>query len=62
MWLDRVLGTKPIFVVVFVVAAGPLSLYLIYRLTTAATSRLKSDLPANLGQRNYQSDERGDDE
>jgi hypothetical protein len=62
IWLDRQFGTKPIFTILLVVGAGPLSLYLVYRLTTAATSRMKSDLPAGRGKRIDQFDERGDDE
>lgn len=62
LWLDRVFGTKPVFTVLFIVAAGPLSLYLVYRLTMAATSRLKGDLPASRGGQMKPSDEGGDDE
>ena len=62
LWLDRVFGTKPVFTVLFIVAAGPLSLYLVYRLTIAATSRLKTDFPAYRGGRIIPPDEGGDDE
>ncbi len=62
LWLDSVLNTKPVLTIILVVAAGPLSLYLVYRLTIMATSRLKTGLPANRGQRINQNDERGEDE
>ena len=62
LWLDRVFGTKPVFTVLFIVAAGPLSLFLVYRLTMAATSRLKTDLSASRAGRVKPSDEGGDDE
>jgi NADH:ubiquinone oxidoreductase subunit H len=62
LWLDSVLDTKPIMTIVFVVASGPLSLFLVYRLTRAATSRMRFDQPANQARRFNQINELGDDE
>ncbi len=62
IWLDRVFATKPIFTVLFIVAVGPLSLYGVYRLTVAVTSRLNTDLPAQRGGRVDSSEEGGDEE
>jgi len=61
-WLDRQLGTRPIFTILLVVAAGPISLYLVYRMTTAAISRMNPTLPARQGQSNRTFDEGGEDE
>ena len=61
IWLDRALGTKPVFTVALIVAAGPISLYGVYRLTTGALSRMTPSLPARQGKtKNY--DEGGEDE
>jgi len=49
MWLDRLLGTKPVFTVALIVAAGPISLYGVYRFTTGALSRMTPALPPRQG-------------
>jgi F0F1-type ATP synthase assembly protein I len=61
-WLDRQLDTKPVFMILFVVASGPISLYVIYRMTIAATSRMNPVLPARQGQSNKTFDQGGEDE
>lgn len=62
LWLDRVLGTKPTVTIVLLVASVPISLYIIYRLTTAATSRMKPTPPFQQGKVPRKFDEGGDDE
>ncbi len=62
LWLDRLLDTKPIFTILLIVIAGPISLYLVYRVTIAATSRMNPMLPAKQGQSNRKIHEGGEDE
>ena len=61
VWLDRVLGTKPIFTVALIVAAGPISLYGVYRFTTGALTRMTASLPARKGKMKHYHDG-GEDE
>src|SRR5512147_781875 len=61
--LDRLLGTKPIFTVALIVAAGPISLYLIYRFASSALSRMAPPLPTRQGRmKRYEEDEGGNEE
>jgi F0F1-type ATP synthase assembly protein I len=62
LWLDRTFGTKPLFIILLVVAAGPISLYAVYRITTAAISRIKPVLPPTPGAGWNKTNEGGDDE
>jgi magnesium-transporting ATPase (P-type) len=63
LWLDREFDTKPLFTILLVVAAGPVSLYLVYRITTSAVARIKPLLPVQStdSAKSYQ-DEGGNDE
>jgi len=61
MWLDRVLNTRPAFTIGLVVVSGPCSLYVIYRLTTQATKRMKPSAIAQTGKATRY-DEGGEDE
>ena len=61
IWLDRVLGTKPVFTVALIVAAGPVSLYGVYRFATGMLSRMAPTLPARQGKLK-QYDEGGEEE
>jgi hypothetical protein len=61
IWLDRVLGTKPVFTVALIIAAGPISLFGVYRLATGALSRMTPTLPARQGKLKQQ-DEGGEEE
>lgn len=62
LWLDRQLGTGSIFTILLIVAAGPVSLYVVYRATKATISRMKPILPVQPGQGRKQTDEEGEDE
>ena len=62
LWLDRQLGTRSIFTILLIVAAGPVSLYVVYRVTMAIISRMKPMLPAQPGRGRKQTDEGGEDE
>jgi len=62
LWLDRQLGTRPLFTILLVVAAGPVSLYVVYRATNATISRMKPIVPAQPGQGKKPTDEGGEDE
>ncbi len=41
IWLDRYLGTKPLFIIVFLVSSVPVTLFLMFRVVRAATSHIK---------------------
>jgi hypothetical protein len=60
--LDRLLGTKPIFTVAMIVAAGPVSLYLVYRFASAALSRMAPHLPPRQGKMKRYDEEGGNEE
>jgi F0F1-type ATP synthase assembly protein I len=38
IWLDRVLGTRPVITLVLVLASVPVTLFLLYRMATQAIS------------------------
>ena len=40
IWLDKTLGTKPVFTILLLVGSGPASLYLVLRLATAAVAKI----------------------
>jgi multisubunit Na+/H+ antiporter MnhG subunit len=54
LWLDRVLATKPIFTIIFIVISAPVSVYVLYRIVKAATNRMK---PIGVVNNNPQSSE-----
>lgn len=60
--LDRLLGTKPIFTVALIVAAGPVSLFLVYRFASAALSRMTPPLPSRQGKMKRYDEEGGNEE
>ena len=62
LWLDREFGTKPLFTILLIVAAGPVSLYLVYKVTTTAVSKIKPVLPASPGKAIIDNEEGGNDE
>jgi F0F1-type ATP synthase assembly protein I len=41
LWLDRYLDTKPLFTIVFLIGSVPVTLFLMFRVVRAATSRIK---------------------
>ena len=41
MWLDRYLDTKPLFTIILLVGSVPVTLFLMFRVVKAATSRIK---------------------
>lgn len=41
LWLDRYLDTKPLFTIVLLVGSVPVTLFLMFRVVKAATSRIK---------------------
>jgi F0F1-type ATP synthase assembly protein I len=43
MWLDKVLDSKPLLTIVFILFSIPVTLVLTFRVVTSATSRLKTD-------------------
>ena len=46
IWLDRLLGTRPIILIILVVGAGPLSLFSTFKLALRATQSVQSPTPA----------------
>lgn len=45
--LDKLLGTKPVFIIIFVLGSAPLSLYLTYKLAMRAVKSVTPQQPAN---------------
>jgi len=43
IWLDRILGTKPLFTIGLVLLSAPLSLFLTFWIATRAVKDIKSD-------------------
>lgn len=41
LWLDGYLDTKPLFTIVLLIGSVPVTLYLMFRVVRAATSRIK---------------------
>jgi F0F1-type ATP synthase assembly protein I len=41
LWLDRYLDTKPLFTIVLLIRSVPVTLFLMFRVVRAATSRIK---------------------
>jgi F0F1-type ATP synthase assembly protein I len=45
--LDKLLGTKPVFIIIFVLGSAPLSLYLTYKLAMRAVKSVTPQQPAS---------------
>jgi F0F1-type ATP synthase assembly protein I len=41
LWLDSQFGTRPLFTLILMVASVPVTIVVMYRVATAATSRIK---------------------
>jgi F0F1-type ATP synthase assembly protein I len=41
LWLDRTMDTKPLFTIVLLIGSVPVTLFLMFRVVRAATSRIK---------------------
>ena len=41
LWLDRYLDTRPLFTIVLLIGSVPVTLFLMFRVVRAATSRIK---------------------
>ncbi len=41
LWLDRQLGTRILFTILFIIVAGPLSLFVTFRLALNAVAKIK---------------------
>jgi len=41
LWLDSQFSTRPLFTLIFMVASVPVTIVVMYRVATAATSRIK---------------------
>jgi F0F1-type ATP synthase assembly protein I len=41
LWLDKILNSKPIFTIVFVLASIPVTLFLTFRVVRKATARIQ---------------------
>lgn len=54
LWLDRILGTKPILTILFVIGAGPLALFTTYWLAIRTVKDIqpgeKAGTPAKAGE------------
>jgi F0F1-type ATP synthase assembly protein I len=43
IWLDRVLGSKPILTIVFILASIPATLFMTFKVVKKATNRLQAN-------------------
>jgi F0F1-type ATP synthase assembly protein I len=43
LWLDRQFESKPLFTILFIVGSAPVSVFVLYRIVRAATSKLKTE-------------------
>lgn len=50
LWLDKWLGTRPLFTILLLVGSVPVTLFLMFRIVRAATERIKPVLRENSGQ------------
>lgn len=41
LWLDRTFETKPLFTILFMLGSMPVTLYVMYKVVTTATNRMK---------------------
>lgn len=60
IWLDKTLGTRPLFTILLVIGSGPVCLYVVYRLAMAALAKIPPP-PGKIGRGDYR-DEGGEDE
>jgi F0F1-type ATP synthase assembly protein I len=44
LWLDKVLGSKPVLTIVFILVSIPVTLFLTFRVVKSATARLQPGL------------------
>jgi hypothetical protein len=49
LWLDRMLGTKPIFTFILVLLSAPIALYFTFRVALRLMNRMNQDLPPARG-------------
>ena len=45
LWLDKTFDSKPIFTLVLMIASVPVTLVLMFKIVSAATKRMKPELP-----------------
>lgn len=48
LWLDRSLGTRPLFTILLLIGSVPVTLLVMFRVVKAATDRIKPVLPSRL--------------
>jgi len=61
VWLDKTLNTKPIFTILLLLGSGPVSMYVVLRLATAAVAKIPQP-PVKSGRGNIDHDEGGQEE
>jgi hypothetical protein len=49
LWLDRVLGTKPVFTLILLLGSAPFSLYLTFQLARRSVNRMIAGQPSPPG-------------
>jgi len=45
LWLDKYFNSKPMFTLILMIASVPLTLFLMFKVVTVATRRIKTDQP-----------------
>jgi MFS-type transporter involved in bile tolerance (Atg22 family) len=48
LWLDKVLSTKPILTIIFIIASIPMTLFLTFRVVRTATARIQPVIKKNV--------------
>jgi hypothetical protein len=57
IWLDRLLGTKPLLTILLVLGAAPLSLFLTYKMAVHAINKVNPPPDQNVETENLKEDE-----
>jgi F0F1-type ATP synthase assembly protein I len=57
IWLDNLLGTKPLFTIVLVLGAAPLSLFLTYLMAVRAINKVNPPIPQDRTMENLEEEE-----
>ncbi len=58
--LDKLLGTKPVFIILFTLGSAPLALFLTYKLAMRAVKSIPPQEPVSKQPKPVEEDEKGD--
>ncbi|MGB9668764.1 MAG: AtpZ/AtpI family protein [Anaerolineales bacterium] len=60
IYLDRVFGTRPVLLIIFVLGSAPLSLYLTYKIALRAIAKVNATKVVNETEQNAKGEKKGD--